>query len=224
VQTKDNTDDEKAVDLGKFVAADEEAADAAPDLTAIRRFVPTGDRDDRLTVMVPVFVRRALDTLVIAVRRTTVTTAALWALSRGLARVQNLPEVTTVCDAHAVLLQTGSPDISQLDLWHYQVAARGGQTRLFLRSVSPADAGKCAELARGLGLPTGTLGALVIMAGLVDTPLPGDLPRLLMTELREFYRGLRQRAALADELHKRANAIPQNSRSRYSWRDVLAED
>jgi len=198
--------------------------DDTPDLLTIRQFKPPGDRDDRLTIGSPLYVRRGLETIVNATGRTNLNSVALWALARGLGRFAAWTEIETICVARATLLRSGSADLVQLDEWRYQLAARDGHTRLFLRCVSPTDCGRCAERARGLGLSTSTYGALAIMAGIVDLPLPGDLPRVLVSELREFRRGLRQRAALAGELAKRALSLPPSEEQRVSWADVFEED
>jgi hypothetical protein len=214
-------DDDEGVSLRPSTSVRD---DDAPALMTIRQFKPCGGRDDRLTIGSPLYARRGLETIVNATGRTNLNSVALWALARGLGRFAEWTEIETICAARATLLQCGSADLVQLDEWRYQLAARDGHTRLFLRCVSSADSGRCADRARGLGLSTSTYGALAIVAGIVDLSLPGDLPRVLVTELREFRRGLRRRAALADELAKRAQLLPHLEGERVSWDDIFTED
>ena len=213
-------DDERAVSLR---LSDCVRDDPPNPIASLLIFKPTGAHDDRLILPVPGFVRRALETLAAAAgnRRITPGTVALWAVARGLDLLGSLPEVQTICAARAALLQLGSESIRQLDHWDFHLAARfGTPTRLFLRSVSPNDLRRCTAMATGVGLSTPGLGAVAVVVGLVDCELPGELPRLLLIELQELYRGLRERAAFADELRGRASEAPQLERRRVSWADV----
>jgi hypothetical protein len=202
------------------------AQDASSKLSAIREFKPLGTHDDRLVLTVPRYVRLAVETIAQAAgSRMPIGTVAQWALHRGLTRLEVLREITTICEARALLLEAGSDDLIELDSWLWHLAARDGvQAQFFLRSVSPRDAGRCAELAKGLGLSTSTVGAIAIMAGLMDLDLPGDLPRLLLGELREFRLALKKRAKRAGELAAPVLTAPSTPiRQRMTWDDVFED-
>lgn len=225
-----STNEDRAVPTwpGRPPDADEDGAvwegrliGGLPDVTNIRN-VLTGQHDDRYPLTVPHFLNLGVETLAPMISRfVTPTQVAAWGWHGGLEQLASRDEVRTICAARDAVLKAGlDVAIAQLDRWEYHIAGRhGGQTRLFPRKVSPSDCGACARLARGLGLQTSTFGAIAIMCGLVGVPLPGDLPRAILTELQEFFRGLRQRAALARELHKRAVAEPRGL-SRFSWSDI----
>lgn len=149
-------DDDEGVSLRPSTSVRD---DDAPALMTIRQFKPCGARDDRLTIGSPLYARRGLETIVNATGRTNLNSVALWAIARGLGRFAEWTEIETICAARATLLRCGSADLVQLDEWRYQLAARDGHTRLFLRCVSSADSGRCADRARGLGLSTSTHGA-----------------------------------------------------------------
>jgi hypothetical protein len=202
------------------MASGETDPSAPFDARGLRQYEPPGTREDRLTLTTPVYARRGLETLATG-ERMPIQHVALFALHRGLRRLSSWPEVQTICDTRALLLQRGSDDIEQLDGWAYYIAARhGGQRRLDLRAVDPADAGQCQRIAQGLGLPTSTLGALAIIAGIVDAPLPGDVPDYLCAELTELRAGLRKRAAICSDLRERAARMPQSPQRQVRWEDI----
>ena len=146
------------------------------------------------------------------------------ALSRGLRRLEAIDDLQAVCIGRATLLEAGADDIVQLDHWAFQIAARDGSpVRLFLRNVDRADSAQCSDVADSLGLSTSTVAAMAMMTGLVDASLPGDLPRLMVIELREFLRGLHKPAVLARELAARVTEKPPMNQAPTLWRDVLAE-
>ena len=73
------------------------------------------------------------------------------------------------------------------------------EKRLFLKGVSDRDLARAKNLAEGLGLSTGMVAALCMMAGLDGVALRPDLSRLIVLELSEFRRALHERAVIAAE-------------------------
>jgi hypothetical protein len=222
----ENADEDRSMSMGIFVPPDVDD-EPPPTLDDLAKFKPEGAYEDRLPLTVAKWIKRATETLANAAStarwKVSMNAVAVWALKRGLVRLMGIEEVQEVCKAREALLAAGSEGIMQLDRWPYQISAQDeGTERLFLRSITRADAGRCAEYARGLGLSTSTFGALALMAGLVDAPLPGELPELLVTELRAFRRRLQKRAVLAVDLRRRAPASPQTER-RTKWRDVMED-
>jgi hypothetical protein len=200
------------------------ALHAPPDLSVIRAYRPTGDYDkNRLHSATPRFVYRGLMTLTDTVGRTSLNRVACWALNRGLARLdRDVPEIAIICEAHSrVLLAGAEHSIVQLESWSYAVPALYGASKpLNLRSVNPEDQRACADRAQRLGLHATTLITVAMMTALVDCPLPGDLPDVLMDQLREFRLAVRQRARLAQDLARRAAEMMQAPPRRGSWSDV----
>ena len=193
-----------------------------PDIGDIRSFTPKGERDDIATTDLPLYCRRALETLGHEAQRPP-SHVAVWALRRGLRRLRDVGDVRTICDARARLLAAGSEHIVQLDDWHYKVQARDGSKRLTLRMVEKHDRGRLLGLAAGMGLSQSTLGAIAIVFGLADAPLPGELPDKLTIEVRAFCDALRSRAAIARDVAARAAENPAEVRQR-PWAEIVGED
>lgn len=179
-----------------------------------------GHEEDRLAITVPQFVFTALEQLLsLGGRRSSFNNITLWALARGLDRLEQLQDVQTIRAARMAILRSGNDGAAQLR-WTFRVEHGGDSERVFLRYCY--QNGRCAGLARALGLKTATLCVLALMVGLVDAPLPGDaLPRMLELELQEFRRRLGQRALLAANLHKHAEASIPDKRARLSWSEIV---
>ena len=197
---------------------------ARPDsiLQSIRYFRPAGDREHYAGYSVPHYVRLALDAAValLAPWHTNVTHVGVWALARGLERVRWLEDVKTICAAREDLLRRGF-NTDYVDHWPYSIAPRGRRSvRLYLRRIDPADIGRVGELHSGLGLEISTVATLAIMAGVLDLPLRGDVPHMVETEIRDWRRALRQRAAIVADLRSRAVATPEPPRHRATWEEM----
>jgi hypothetical protein len=195
---------------------------------------PTGKEESRIAPMIPKYLMWALHAILNhddlldhkGRPRTSINKIAHAALDHGIARFERLPSLRTVCAARQAILLSASEDIIQFDQFQHLIQARHGKARLDIKSVNPKLKGKVTDIAVGLGLhsgpraDTGTVMALAIMAGIMDSPLLKDTcwPPLLEMEVEEFRRAVRQRVHYATDLQRRAESTPAPSGALPTWK------
>jgi hypothetical protein len=193
-----------------------------PTLDEIKSYRASGERDDRLWLSVPKSIYTVLEVLAaLGESRSRINNIAIWALNRGLDRVENLPEAVAIKSARHALLRAGGEGVDQLE-WPYTIR---GEKQLNLRCVK--DSNRCSAIAQQLGLQTSTLGSVTLMASLFDAPLPesSPYPSRFERELKEFGRRLRAQAQHAQLLCERILALPAAPTTELrSWDALFKEE
>lgn len=184
-------------------------------------FRPIGERDDRLSVSLPMTLHYAIEA--IAPARKPPGFVSQWALARGLNRLRDLPETSQIAEARETIVQHASTyAMSDVDDWRLPGLFPGKRQKVSLRNVDPRVIGRTTKLREVLGLDS--LAAVAIAVGLVDVPgLPPGLAHVLSAELREFMAALRSRAALMDELAKRARLTPVEKGPQPTWPGIVEQ-
>lgn len=226
------------VSLTKFVdddvlPANNEQPTLDPLLSEIKRFSPNGTEDHKAAYTIPAYCLLALETTVALLKHgdkertpwnTSIARVALWAFTKGIRQLGELPEVKEICDTREDLLRRGS-SVTFLD-WRYGLSNRGDRSvRLYLRYVDPADTGKASQLAVGLGLgqqASGLVATFALMSSLIDVPLAGEVPSQMERELAAFVDTLRERRRLVENLQQARELLaPMPRPARRSWRQIV---
>jgi len=183
---------------------------SAGSLTGLCGFRPEGSETDRLVPTVPDWVRLALESVIRAAcpaRRKPIAHAAMWALGRGLDRIEVMSEVRDVGRYRQALLDAGRAE--DVEPWPYLVPA-AGRARIDMKRIDPAVAGRCADLAKALGLDPSVTATVAILVGIVDAPLPERVSLRVEEQVQRFVAALQRRAATArDLLAQMAGHTPQ---------------
>jgi hypothetical protein len=195
---------------------------------SLKTFEPGGERDDRLNLSLPVYLRQALQYLEMDERP--LGHVAQWALRKGVEWLEGLPEVKSIRSDYRVVAARTPYLTAQVESWGYVVTPRGGHVEaLNLRDVYPKDLGACLGIARGIGLRNGTgtrpgkgiVATIAIMAGLSGVELPAELADQIKNELDMWCVWLHKRAMLTKELRTKAEAGPERGIYRqFSLADV----
>lgn len=151
------------------------------------------DIDDRLNALIASDARRAIESLGPVMR----TTAAMFA--RGLQRWAAFAGVQAIAVPRAKLLKDGSNS----PLLEWRVAIPGGK-RQTMRGITKTERGRCADIARTLGIAMETMAGLMVETGVLDAegvPLPfnhriGQHLAEVLRELEERKRRMRREAGL----------------------------
>lgn len=203
----------KSVDriIAELEAA-ERAEEIPNDLVSLRAFTLSTNHEDKAGPMLSRTVRQSLEVLARA-ERVSIVKVFCWTVSRGLTRIEGLPDTKTIVRAFGHLLDSGV-NVALLDSWTY-TPDREGMRRLSMHNVPrKAIAGRCADLAKALGLSASSLYGLAVRAGLAGVLLPGDLSEQLEDDIAEFKAALRKRAKLARRVSANIQASKPGS---FEW-------
>jgi len=138
----------------------------------------------------------------------------MWAVGRGLDRIEAMSEAGDVARYRRALLDAGRDD--DVEPWPYQVPA-AVRKRIDMKRIDPAVAGRCADLAVGLGLDLSVMSTVAILVGIIDAPLPERISLRLEEQVQRFVAGLQRRAATARDLLVQTPTIPAQPLRVGSW-------